>query len=467
MKHFDLIVIGSGGGTKIASPAASMGYKVAVIEKDQLGGTCLNRGCIPSKMLIHPADVAMEIQHASRFDIHLTPHMNVDFEKLINRISNTVDTDSDKIVQSYTKHPDITLFRGEGRFVMDKVIEINDEQITADKIFIAVGARPQIPDIPGLAGTPYMTSTEALRNTKLPKCMVIIGAGYIAAEIGHAYRALGCETHFLVRSRLLRHEDVQVAEEFTRVFSRNHQLHMGAVPCKIEYHNHSFNVHFTEDSQHLALNCDALLIATGITPNTDTLALDNTGVELSSQGFIKTDDFLETNVKGVYALGDCVGRYFFRHSVNFEGEYLFGRLFEGKPNQPIQYPPVPHAIFTYPQVAGVGKTEEKLKTEGIDYVVGLNPYKSSAMGMALLSDHGFCKILIERRTKRILGAHIVGEEASNMIHMLIAFMNKQGTLDDLLNMIYIHPALPEIVRNAARKAKTELEKNSTQVRMSA
>jgi dihydrolipoamide dehydrogenase len=162
-------------------------------------------------------------------------------------------------------------------------------------------------------------------------------------------------------------------------------------------------------------------------------------------------------VKGIYGMGDCVGNYFFRHSVNFEGEYLFRTVFEEKSREPIRYPPVPHAIFTHPQIAGVGRTENQLKDQGIDYVVGLNHYKNSAMGMALLSDSGFCKILIERKTRRILGAHIVGAEASDMIHMLIAFMNKNGTLDDLLNMIYIHPALPEIVRNAARKAKSALE----------
>ncbi len=162
-------------------------------------------------------------------------------------------------------------------------------------------------------------------------------------------------------------------------------------------------------------------------------------------------------------MGDCIGNYFFRHSVNFEGEYLFDYVFGGKARLPITYPPVPHAVFTHPQVAGVGKTEDQLKTEGIEYVVGLNPYKSSAMGMALLSESGFCKILFDRKTRKILGGHIVGNEASNMIHMIIAFMCKHGTLDDLLHMIYIHPALPEIVRNAARKAKTAFDKGVVRI----
>lgn len=460
MKKFDVITIGSGGGAKISSPAASMGLKVAVIEKDRLGGTCLNRGCIPSKMLIHPADVAIEVKEAHRFDIHNNPQFTVDFAKLVERISQTVDADSDKIVSSYTNHPNISLYQGTAKFVDNKTIEINGEQITADKIFIAVGTRPAIPNIPGLAGTPFMTSTEALRNTTLPSSMIIIGGGYIACELGHAYGALGAKTTFLVRSKLLRTQDAQVAAEFQKVFSLYHDIRLGTVPAKVEYSQNTFTVHYAQEGKNLSVSAEALLIATGISSNVDTLDLINTDIELQPGNFIKVNEYLETNVPGVFALGDCIGKYFFRHSVNFEGEYLFDHIFGGKPKSPIHYPPMPHAVFTHPQVAAIGATEEELRSKGIDYVVGINPYKSSAMGMALQSDHGFCKILIERKSRKILGGHIIGPEASDMIHMIIAYMNMNATLDDMLRTIYIHPALPEIVRNAARKAKIILEKNA-------
>ena len=460
---FDLITIGSGGGSKLSSPAASMGYKVAVIEKDKLGGTCLNRGCIPSKMLIHPADVALHIKEAHRFDIHHDPKFTVDFKKLIDRISATVDSDSDKIVASYTKHPNITYIKGEARFLNNKTVEVNGEQLTADKIVIAVGARPQIPHIPGLAGTPFMTSTEALRSTELPKSMIILGGGYIACEIGHAYGALGTKTHFLVRSTLLRHEDSEVAAEFQKVFSQCHDIKLGATPSRVEYANDQFTVVYVQNGQEQRISAASLLVATGITSNTDTLDLINTDIEMKAGGLIKVNDYLETSVENIYALGDCVGNYYFRHSVNFEGEYLFDYVYGGKAKTPIVYPPVPHAVFTHPQIAGVGKTEDELKAEGVDYVVGLNPYKSSAMGMALLSESGFCKLLFERKTRKLIGAHIIGDEASDMIHMPIAYMNMDATLDDMLRTIYIHPALPEIVRNAARKAKSALDKNLTRV----
>src|SRR3989338_1738885 len=458
MKKYDVIVIGSGGGSKITSPAAKLGYKVAVLEKDRPGGTCLNRGCIPSKMLIHPAYVATHIQEAHKFDIHVNPHFSVDFAKLVARISQTVDADSDSIEAGYQRNPNIDFYHAPGRFIDNKTITVNGEEITADKIFIAVGARPHIPTIPGLAGTPYMTSTEALRNLTLPKRLIVLGAGYIAVELGYAYRALGSDVHFLVRSRFLRGEDTQVAEEFTRVFSQLCTVHFGAVPSRVEHNNGTFLLTYQKQDGHAQhLTADALLVATGVTPNTDTLGLENTSIQRTEKGFIKVDDHLRTAAPGVWALGDCVGNYLFRHSVNFEGEYLFRTIFAEKKDEPVRYPPVPHAAFSYPQIAGVGKTEDQLEKEGVDYVVGLNPYKNSGMGMALLSDHGFCKILIDRKTRTILGAHIVGEEASDMVHTLIAFMSKEGSLDDLLNMIYIHPALPEIVRNAARKAQAALE----------
>src|SRR5262245_17375056 len=210
MKTYDVIVIGSGGGAKIVSPAARLGLKVAVIEKDKLGGTCLNRGCIPSKMLIHPADVAEEIRFARKFDIRNDANFSVHFEKLINRISNTVDQDSQSIVNGYSKNPNIDFYNEKAEFVSNKVIRVSGQELTAEKIFIAVGARPSTPNIPGLKGIPFMTSTEALRNTRLPKRLIVIGAGYIACELGHAYGALGSEVHFLVRSQFLRGEDKDV-----------------------------------------------------------------------------------------------------------------------------------------------------------------------------------------------------------------------------------------------------------------
>lgn len=452
MKTYDVIVVGSGGGTKLVRPVADQGKKVAIIEKEMLGGTCLNRGCIPSKMLIHAADVATMMREAGKY--HLTPfNPSVDFEKLVSEVNATTDRESFDIAPLYDEHPNIDYIRGEASFTAPKILKIGEEEISAEKIFLAVGCHPRIPKIEGLEGTPYMTYREALRNRTLPKRMAVIGGGYIAVELGYFYGSLGVETHFLVREVMLRGEDDEVRAEFEKTFSKRFPVHFGFHPKKVVF-NGEFNV-ICENKigEILELKCDALLVATGVEPTTAPLNLKAGGIEVDRRGFIQVDDHLMTSQNGVYAFGDCIGRYLFRHSANFEGEYLFRQHFGSEEKTSIQYVPVPHAVFSHPQIGAVGKTEQQLKEEGIPYLKGVNAYKNSGMGMALKSEDGFVKLLFHAGTKKLLGAHVIGDEASNMVHMLIAYMVMGADLNDLLRTIYIHPALPEVVRNAARKAK--------------
>ena len=454
MKAFDVIVIGSGGGSKITRPAAKLGYSVAIIEKDALGGTCLNRGCIPSKMLIHPADVLSEVSELAKFDITMDSRFSVDFSRLVTRVSETVDADSAQIEPMYDQIDNITYYNGEVRFVGPKELEVNGERITGQKIYISVGVRPNVPPIPGLVETPYWTSTEALRNTVLPKRLLVIGGGYIAVELGYMYGMLGSEVEFLVRSRLIRFEDREISDEFSRVFSQRFPIHYGETMTQVEYRDRQFRVTCQdENGQQVVREADQLLVATGVDSNSDTLNLDATGVQVDRLGYIQVDDYLETAEPGVYAFGDVLGRHLFRHTANYEGEYLYKQLVAGADGAfPITYPPIPHAIFTNPQVGGVGKTEDELIAEGIDYVKGVNYYKNSAMGMALLAEEGFVKVLFDRQTRQFLGVHIIGKGAANMVHMAIAYMKMGATIDDMMDTIFIHPAINEILRNAIRKA---------------
>ena len=452
-KHYDVIVIGSGGGTKLVSPVAKLGKKVAIIEKGALGGTCLNRGCIPSKMLIHTAQLASLIRDAKRFEISLTGDFEIDFEHLVKRVSKTIDEESKSISPLYEENPNIDYYPYEGHFVDNMTVEAGGMRLTGEKIIIAVGARAAIPKIPGLDTVPYMTYEEALRNTKKPKKLIVIGGGFIATELGYFYSAVGVETEFLVRSILLRPEDDDIREAFQEAFAKQVNLRLGCDFQEASYDNGLITVSYKnkEGALHKAEG-DAMIVATGIKPWSDSLNLENTSIQVDEKGFIKVDEFLQTTQKNVYALGDCVGNYLFRHSANFEGEYLFRQLFGQETPQPITYKGVPHAVFSSPEVAGVGKTERELKEAKIAYIVGKNTYAASARGMALLPETGFVKLLFEKHTLKLLGAHIIGEEASNMVHMLILAIQMDATLHDLLGMIYIHPALPEIVRNAARNA---------------
>lgn len=461
MKHYDAIIIGGGGGLKLR-PITDYGKTLAIVEKEDLGGTCLNRGCIPSKMLIHPADVMKEIRESHRY--HVTAGQpQADFERIVSETTSSVSGTSKKIHDFYSSTDKFDFYHGEARFVGNKTLEVNGEKISAEKIFIATGSRPKIPTIPGLEGTPYMTSREALRNTKQPKKMIIIGGGFIAMELGHFYREMGTEVTFLVRSKVLKQLDDDVIDEFIASFDPHGDIKQGWSPVSVEYHDGQFTVEAERNDGERSTFCaDSLLVAAGITPNSDSLSLGYTDINTDEKGFITVDDHLQTSVEGVYALGDVAGNFFFRHSVNFEGEYLLRTLYSDPSDEPIAYPPMPSSVFTNPQIASVGRTEKELLAAGIEYVAGINSYKDSAMGGdALKSEHGFCKLLFDKNTQKLLGAHIIGWEASTMIHMPIAYMNMNGTLDDMLRTIYIHPALPEIVRNAARKARTAFAQLNT------
>ncbi len=464
MKEYDVIVVGGGGGTKFVRPAVAMGLSVAIVEKEDLGGTCLNRGCIPSKMLIHPANMLESAKNLQKYGISGGKDFAVDFSGLVERVSQTVDSDSAGIAESYSGSDVIDYYHDHARFVSDKVLEVGGEQITGQAIFIATGSRPLIPDIPGIVGhapgdsaMPYMTSREALRHTSLPEKLLVIGGGYIGCELGHVYHTFGAQTRFFVRSKYVQSEDETLQNIFQERFCTQHQTHFGTKDLAVDYAGDKFTLSGVGPSgQKIQEAGDALLVATGVIPNTDDLGLEHTSITVDDRGYIHVNEYLETAVEGVFALGDCIGKYLFRHSVNFEAEYLVESLFENPDDiQPISYPPMPHAMFTSPEMAGVGLTEQDARERGVEYVVATHEYEKSAQGMARLPESGIVKLIFDRESRQLIGAHILGEESATMLHQLIQAMTLQATVDDLLKMIYIHPALPEIVRNAARTAKEQ------------
>ncbi len=446
MQHFDIIVIGSGGGSKITRPAANLGYNVAIIDNGPLGGTCLNRGCIPSKMLIHPADILTQINQANKFNIKVTKP-SIDINTLVSEITAEIKSESESIEPLYEAHKNITLFKNKATFIANKHIRVGDKTITADKIFIAAGARPHIPNIPGLKNTPYWTSTEALTYKKIPKSLVVVGGGYIAVELGYYYQSIGTDVTFIVRSNMIKSEDTEIRELFETTFSQSHRVKFNTTPTNIDYNNNQFTITCSDNTTLQAEHC---LIATGITPNTDTLNLHNTDIKCNDKGFINVNSQLETSQPNVFAFGDIIGRYQFRHSANFEGQHLFDTVVKQNKPKDLTYPPMPHAVFTNPQVASVGLTEQECITQNIDYIIGKNLYKNSAMGMALRSETDCVKLIFSKQDQRLIGAHIIGYQASSIIHMLIVGINLNITAQQLQSMIYIHPALPEVIRNAAR-----------------
>lgn len=446
-EHFDVIVLGGGAGAKLAHALSLEGYSCAVVDRDIPGGTCLNHGCIPSKMLIHTAELVKKFERADLFNLR-TGKIHCAFSSLVSRVTEEVTKKSKEMRAGMKKNSKLTFFHDGAVFLDAKTIQVGKKHISAKTIFLATGAHAFIPKIPGLEKTPYLTSKEALRLKKRPKHLIIIGGGYIGAELGFYFSALGSKVTLLTRSTLLSKEDHHIREEFAKIFSKTTSVHNHTLPESVSHKNGEFIV----KCKTKVFRGDQLLIATGVRGLANGLQLNVTKVATDSKGFIKVNRKLQTAEKHIFAFGDAIGPPFFRHKANFEAEYLLKAQFLSKKAAPISYPLVPHAIFSYPQVARIGKTEEELKKEKISYIVGSCKYSETARGMAVLPEGGLVKLIFEKHTHKLLSSHIVGEEAATLCHILSAFQNKQATLKDIAEMIYIHPALPEVIAKAAQNA---------------
>ena len=466
---FDLIVIGAGSGLDVASAAAEYGLKVAIIEKDKMGGTCLNKGCIPSKLLIHSADIIEMIKKANVFGIDIKG-FSVDFSKIMKRVNSITDTDSDSIKYALKKSENPKLYTGICKFIGDKTIAVtinnkeeqekNEKIITAEKILIAAGSKPRIAKIKGLSEVNYITSDEALRLRNQPQILTFIGGGYIASELAHFFGSLGTEIHIVQSNEvLIPNEDKDVSRKFTEIFSKKYNVHLGYTAEYVlrnkdnggDGPSKSLKVVAKNSSgKTLEIDSDQVLISIGRIANTDELNLDSTGIEVNENGFIKVDEYLETNVKGIFALGDVVGRYQFKHTANLEAQYAYNNILHPDRKMQVNYKAIPHAIFTSPQLAGVGFTEQELIKKGIDYVKSIYPYINTGMGQAIEDKEGFVKFLIDPKQRNILGCHIMGTDASTLIHeVLITMRTGDGTIDSIIKTIHIHPALSEVVARAA------------------
>ncbi|HET9807561.1 MAG TPA: dihydrolipoyl dehydrogenase [Nitrososphaeraceae archaeon] len=474
MEKFDLIVIGSGSGLDVANAAAQKGLKVAIIEKYKLGGTCLNTGCIPSKLLIHSADIIEIIKKANTFGINVKDY-SIDFQKIVNRVNKIVDTDANKIKKGLQESKNPHLFLEECRFIEGekKIALSNNEIVTADKILIASGTRPFIPKIKGLENVEYITSNEALRLKQQPKTLTIIGGGYIACELGHFFGSLGTKINIIQRKDLLiPNEDIDISTKFTEMFSKKYNVYLGYNTEKVSYDSNNNSNNSSEQQKifnviaknkfgdSVKVSSDQLLIATGRIPNSDLLNIKKSGVKINEKGFIVVDEYLETNIEGIFALGDVVGKYQFKHNANNEAQYAYNNIVNPGEKIPVNYTAMPHAIFTNPQIAGVGYTEQELKKEKIPYEKSIYPYIQTGMGQAIEDKEGFVKFLIDKKNRTILGCHIMGTDASILIHEVLVVMRMgtakeekeeevKGKIDNITRTIHIHPALSEVVGRAA------------------
>lgn len=444
---FDLIVIGGGTGRDVVLAAEEHGLSVALIEDGPLGGTCHNRGCMPSKMLIHSADIAQAARSGARFGIHATVE-EVDLPAMVRRVFAELDEERLEREAALDESDLVTWYRGEGRFVDARTLDVSGEIIRGERVVIAAGTRPIVPPIPGLDETPHLTSDDALRLTELPARLVIIGGGYIAAEMAHFFGSLGSDVTIVERAdRLLLQEDHEIGAWFTQACSARHHVLLRSAVERVAPGDGTIEVHLDGVAQPLI--ADQLLVATGRRPNTDRLNLDAAGVEVDRNGFVVVDELLQTSAPGVWALGDVTGIMPLKHVAVRQARHLIEGLFDDR-WRPVHYDVIPHAVFSSPQVAAVGRTEQELIDQDVRYRVGRHEFRHTGMGMAL-GENGIVKVLAgEDHT--ILGVHIVGPEASILVHEAVVAMTIGGRLDTITEAVHVHPALPQVLEAAAHAA---------------
>jgi len=449
MTDFDALVIGGGTGNNVAAAAADAGLETALVEPGPLGGTCLNRGCNPSKMLIQAANAVNHVREAERFHVDATFN-GVDHAAVVDEMDDLLGGIAESMEARYREKENLTLFDEYTRFVDERTVVLGGEEVTAEKVVLAAGSRPIVPPIDGLDEIEYLTSQDALYLREAPENIVIMGGGYIAVELGYFFDAMGTDVTIIeMMDSLVPREDGDVAEAFTEIAANRHEVCIGYRVTAVKEADTGYSVHAeTEDGDELIADGDEVLVALGRRPNSDTLDLENTSIEVDDRGFIETNEFLETTAENVWAQGDIAGNALFKHSGDYETRYTISNVVHDE-QRAIDLSAMPHTIFTEPQIAGVGATEEELVDEGTEYVVGRADYNDSSMGRAKKLDHGFVKVLASPDGE-ILGAHAIGYEASTLLHEAVVAMRADITVEEVAGTIHAHPTLSKIVEAAFR-----------------
>ncbi len=450
MTHYDLAVIGTGSGNSIVDDRFS-DWRVAICEDNLFGGTCLNVGCIPTKMFVHPADLARAAREAPGLGVD-TSYDGAYWPGIRDRIFDRIDPIAADGKRYREGLPNVDVHSGHATFLDDHTLDTGTGQtITADQIVIAAGSRVDVPELPGLDEVPFHTSDTVMRLEELPARMAIVGGGFVAAEFAHVFSALGTEVVQVHRgAQLLRREDEEISRVFTELAARQWEVRLETTVNAVARSGDAVVLTLSDGTD---LETDVLLMATGRVGNADRLALERTGIT-REDGIVKVDEFQRTSVEGIWALGDVSNHHQLKHVANLEARTVQHNLLHPDSLEASDHRFVPSAVFTSPQIATVGLTEQDARTRGEDYVAVTHDYADVAYGWALESTPGeaFCKLVGSADGSRLLGAHLVGPEASVLIQPLIQAMSL-GTppADVARGQYWIHPAMTEVVENALLK----------------
>jgi mycothione reductase len=449
MEQFDILVVGSGSGMLVASAAVEQGFKVAVVEHGKMGGTCINVGCVPSKMLIYPADVLATLKDAEKLGIHTTVN-SVDFSAIMSRMRALTTHDSGHQAAAVEATPNLKWYKETGEFIDDYTMQVGNQTIKAKTIFIVSGARTLIPPIKGLKDVNYLTSDTVLNLQAPPKSILIVGGGYIGMEYGHFFSALGIKTTILQRlERILPEEEPEISALLHQEMSKRIDIYTSceAQEAKQDGDQKIIIAKNLKDGTVREFSAETLLIAVGRISNADLLKPQKSGIQLDARGFIKVNEYLETTKKNIYAFGDAIGNQMFKHAANYEAGIAWHNSQHGNKAK-MDYSATPHGVFTHPQIASVGLKEAEAEAQKLKFLVGVAQYKDTAMGAALGNPEGFVKVIVDHDTGKILGAHIIGLEASLLIQEITNAMATVGNFGPIAQGMHIHPALNEVVQNA-------------------
>ncbi|MDQ6895354.1 MAG: mycothione reductase [Actinomycetota bacterium] len=454
-RHHDLVVIGTGSGNSLITPELNH-LDIGLVEKGTFGGTCLNVGCIPTKMFVLPADRVLEARDAARLGVDVDG-VRADWPRIRDRIFGRIDPISHGGEEWRETARNVTLYREQARFVGPMTLDTGTGvTVTADRWVIAAGGRPRLLDVDGLDRVDpdrgVHTSDTIMRMDRLPERVAIVGGGFIAAEFAHILDGLGARVTWLHRgSRLLSPEDQSVSQAFTQIARERYdvRLHTTITAAGRVGDHWSLTTRSSLDADDVVVEVDVVLLAVGRVPNTDLLDVDAAGLTCHDDGRLVVDAEQETVVDGVYALGDVSSDWQLKHVANHEMRVVMHNLLH--PHDPIEsdHRFVPHAVFTHPQIASFGKTEQELQEAGAHYLSYEQRVGDVAYGWALEDTTGFCKVIVDPDTMQLIGAHLMAPQASSLIQPLIQAAHFGQRADDIAKGQYwIHPALAEVVENA-------------------
>jgi mycothione reductase len=448
MKEYDVVVVGSGAGALVVQDALAHNFSVALVDKGPLGGTCLNLGCIPSKMLIYPADRIVEIGEAERLGVTAEIRA-IDFRAIMERMRATVRRGEGHMREGIRYSEGLDFYEGEAHFVKDYTLEVRGDRIRGKRIFIASGARPSFPAVRGLDSVEFVTNESALRIEEKPGSILIVGGGYVAAEYAHFFSAMGVKVTLLQRNeRLVPEEEPEISELLKKVMSRRIAVHTHMEATEVKKQGRLIAVTGREKTtgKESEFSAEQLMVAAGRKSNADLLKVENTGIETDERNYIKVNEYFETSRKNIWAFGDAIGRKMFRHVANREASVVWNNAAH-KRREKVDYLAAPHAVFAHPEIASVGLTEAEARKRyrDRDLLIGRADYSEVARGEAMLEKDGFAKAIVRKESEKVLGFHIIGPHASILIQEVILAMANDLNIWQLAAGMHIHPALPEIV----------------------